>query len=220
MEKFFRQNCNIEDVEVIIFDFDETLYSCNGLRSCYFAHIRRALKNILGLDERQAAALMEKYGFVTDNPNAPSFNSTVEKMGISKETWRQYREDNVMQLDYDTLKCVDNGILKQLSHKRRLYIVSNEIMKHLVYKAEHMGLDLAPFTQVLCAFAEGSRFQGDKKDAYQEILAKEGIPAEKVLVIGDRIKVDLQPIIDMGGNGLLITNVTEIESFAKDCLLK
>ena len=116
---------------------------------------------------------------------------------------------------------IDNNILKKLSTHYPMYVVTNEVYKNILIKAERLGIDLSIFKKLLAPSAEAllSGNAKTKKELYQDIIESEHVMSNQVLVIGDRIKVDVEPMLELGGNGIVVTRPKEIEEFAVNYLL-
>lgn len=207
-------------IKVIVFDFDETMYYSPTVRESYVNYIKTAVMALSGCNENRAEKLMVQNGFTKENKFAPSFNSSLPNFGITRPAWDDYRRVHFFEIDYDTATIVDNEIYRKLAKKCNLYVVSNEMAENLRKKAERLGIDLAPFKKIVAPTFDGTvNISGGKVAAYSAIAEEEGLPPSQMLVVGDRMAVDVEPMLGIGGNGLFVANTDEIELFFKEHFL-
>lgn len=215
MKEYFCSSA--KNFKVIVFDFDETLYYSPDVREYYIRYIKKTILNLSNLSEEQTDSLMQEVGFTMENKASPSFSSSCGKFGIEKSAWDNYRIDNFFEINYKNAESIDNKLLNELSNHYPLYIVTNEAYKNILIKAEKLGIDISMFKKIFAPSVEallGGNVK-TKKELYREIIESEKVLPSEVLVIGDRIKVDVEPMLELGGNGLIVTKPKEIEDFAK-----
>lgn len=209
------------NLKVIIFDFDETMYFCETLKESYIDFIKTAITSLSNNTEEKALELMEQYGFMKRGESRISFGKNCDKFGVLKDDWDRYRVKNFFQFDYANAKIVDNNLYKKLSKSYSLYIVSNEVLENLKYKAEKLGIDLSPFKNIFAPkIDEVLTYSNTKKQVYEKIKQIENCHFDQMIVIGDRYSVDIEPLVELGGKGLLVKHTDEIENFIETCLGK
>ncbi len=208
--KNFDMKTGKSTLRVLIFDFDETLYYSPNALDCYVRFIKTTILNLSNYTEEQTMEIMNKYGFTSRGENRVSFGKTCESFGIPKSAWEEYKLDHFYEIDYQNASIVNNDLLKELSKKYPLYIVSNEIYENVVYKASKLNIDLNNFTKIYAPRRNVDK-SINKRDCYAEILSVNGIQPAEAIVIGDRYSVDIKPFEEIGGQGIQISNVKEIE---------
>ena len=200
--------------KVLIFDFDETLYYSHNMKDYYVNYILTTLQNLTDLTKEKALELMNKYGFTSNNGERVSFGKNCDKFGVTKQQWNNYRIDNFFQIDYSSAEIVDNSLLNDLSKLFNLYIVSNEILENLEYKAKMLNIDLSVFKKIYAPLKKDVlNYKSSKQEIYKQIIEEENCKPQEVFAIGDRYAVDVQPLIELGGTGLLVKRPSEISDF-------
>lgn len=207
-------NIDINQLKAIIFDFDETMYSSDTIKEEYQEYIKRTVMSLSNHNEAETMKLMKEYGFLSDGNERVSFGKNCEKFGISKKCWDNYRVNNFFKINFNNAKVVNNELYKELSKICKLYIVSNEIKDNVIFKAEKLNIDLNNFT-IYAPTIETMYNYHTKKDNYLNIGEILSCNSDEMCVIGDRYNVDILPMLEIGGNGLLISNVDEISTFIK-----
>ena len=209
-------NQDLSNIKTIIFDFDETMYYSPTVHEIYVGYIKKTVMKLTGKAETEVLLLMDKYGFTSTGESRVSFGKNCEKFGVTKEQWDSYRITDFFQIDYATAKIVPNVVYKMLALKYSLYVVSNEVYDNVLYKANKLSIDLSPFTKIYAPTVDQLKNYLTKRDDYKLIREKERCSFDEMMVIGDRYSVDIQPLEELGGNGVLIKNVDEITSFFAD----
>ena len=204
-------------LKVLIFDFDETLYYSPNALNCYINFIKNAILALSDYTEAQALEIMDKYGFTTRGENRVSFGKTCESFGISKADWDKYRIDTFFEIDYENASTVSNKLLEKVGKKYDLYIVSNEIYENLLIKAQKLNIDLSNFKRVY-APKKAENISINKRAVYQEILETNVITSAQAIAIGDRHKVDIKPLEELGGVGVQISNTAQVENLLRELL--
>lgn len=208
-------NIDINQLKAIIFDFDETMYSSDTIKEEYQEYIKRTVMSLSNHNEAETMKLMKEYGFLSDGNERVSFGKNCEKFGISKKCWDNYRVNNFFKINFNNAKVVNNDLYKELSKICKLYIVSNEIKDNVIFKAEKLNIDLNNFTEIYAPTIETMYNYHTKKDNYLNIGEVLSCNSDEMCVIGDRYNVDILPMLEIGGKGLLISNVDEISTFIK-----
>lgn len=208
-------NIDINQLKAIIFDFDETMYSSDTIKEEYQEYIKRTVMSLSNHNEAETMKLMKEYGFLSDGNERVSFGKNCDKFGISKECWDNYRVNNFFKINFNNAKVVNNDLYKELSKICKLYIVSNEIKNNIIFKAEKLNIDLSNFTKIYAPTIETMHNYHTKMDNYLNIGEVLSCNSDEMCVIGDRYNVDILPMLEIGGKGLLISNVDEISTFIK-----
>lgn len=206
-------------IKVIIFDFDETMYYSANIKTYYVEYIKNTLRTLTDLPDETIIELMEKYGFMSSGETRIGFGKNCHKFGVTPEQWNSYRIDNFFQIDYENAEIIDNAVYKKLAEKYKLYIVSNEVYENIVYKGEKLNIDLTPFIIRAPYKSEVLNNKFTKQDVMEQIIKENNISPAEAMVFGDRYNVDILPMENLGGSGVLVKHPREIEQYAKENLL-
>ncbi len=210
MEQYF--NAKGRKIRAIVFDFDETLYVSPNTRKLYIQYIKNTVMTLGGHSESASKALMEKLGFTESNKASPSFRASCEHFGITKQQWDEYRMDNFFEIDYENAHTVSLATLKRLKKTYPLFIASNEVKENVLKKAVKLNIDLSIFDDIYAPQKSQIGNYMDKKNIYLTIAKKLNINTKNLLVVGDRYKVDAQPMLEIGGNAVIIKHPEEIDT--------
>ncbi len=206
----------MDNLKVIIFDFDETMYYSRDIKSYYVNYIKKTLLHLTNLDEKMIFQLMKENGFLGDGETRVSFGKNCEKFGVTSQQWNDYRIDNFFEINYENAEILDNEIYDKLSEKYKLYIVSNEVYENVIFKANRLNIDLSNFE--ICAPRKSNinDYKFTKQDIYKKIIEDNKIDVSQVIVFGDRYNVDILPLENLGGCGVLVKHPQEIFNYLKE----
>lgn len=191
-------------IKVVVFDFDGTLYSgkiIGDVRDYFYNGIVSILSTILSAKE------------LKNIDNAIKQNSESDRLAIrflkhfgkNQFDWFNYKDSHDFSY-FDFSKCVtiNDDVLKEFAKNHKLYVVSNSTKKSIYTKCKLMNINPNYFEDILV-----NKFEGDndsKEILYKEILEKEKISPNKMLVIGDDYEVDILPALEIGAYAVLIKN--------------
>ncbi|MGD9901270.1 MAG: HAD family hydrolase [Spirochaetales bacterium] len=219
MQKEFNDNFKYEHIKAIIFDFDKTLYFSKDLDDYYTKFIKDTIVKLGGYNEEEALKIMEEYGFIGDKKR-PSFAKTCCNFGISKESWDAYRIENFFEFDYENADVVSNATLQRLAQKYPLFLVSNEVKKNLITKANKLNIELSHFSNIFAPDATEIDTYPTKKEIYKLIGDNLNLTYNSLFAIGDRLLVDVQPLLELGGSGIIITHPDQINEICDEIIKK
>ncbi|MBR2433024.1 MAG: HAD family hydrolase [Clostridia bacterium] len=206
---------NPQKIKVIVFDFDETMYFSPSIKVEYNEYIKRTVMALSNLTEEETLLLMDKLGFTAGGEKRLSFTKNCESFGVSKHAWDEYRLKNFFEIDYSKAQIAPNALYQNLAKKYVLYIASNEVLDNVLHKAKRLGIDLAPFKEILAPSPKTLHTYQSKEQSFMAIQQKEGCHFDEMMMIGDRYNVDIKPLEDLGGHGVLVQNTNDIVSFFK-----
>ena len=217
MQKYYSPEFNKNDIKIIAFDFDETFYKSDNMRALYLDYIRRTFKMLCEFDDEKIERIMQERGYTLESKVAPSFSQICTEYGVSEKDYHNYRIVNNFEIDYANAKVVDIKILKQFKKKYKIYIVSNEIDRLLYKKMERLKIPSEMFDGIYCTPIDAMKTKSKDKP-YLEILKKNKLSPKNLLVVGDRYKVDIEPALNLGANGILVNGPEEIELVLKELI--
>ncbi len=206
-----------KNLKAIIFDFDETLYYSPTALKKYIQYIKQTILALSNHTESEANEIIKKYGFDQRGENRVSFGKTCENFGVKKERWNKYKIKHFFEINYDDAKILDNNLLRALSKKYKLFIVSGELFQNILYKSKKLGIDVSCFCDIY-AQKKTDKTPKSKIEIYQSILNDYKYHSENVLVFGDRYQVDIKPIELLGGHGFQIKDIDDLKNHLEKLL--
>lgn len=196
-------------VKVIAFDLAGTLIPSEDWEALSLAHLRLVKEELARRDsisiEEAEKLIKERRMELTQNLGyVPTFVDTVETLGIEKKKFYNLI-DSVNPLGHLTPNRKVAMLLVKLRERLRLCIVTNVSRKTTERALEAYGIEPQLFSYVFC----GDEMKETKPSLYpfKMLLKKIGEKAHNVVVVGDRIDIDLVPAKKLGMKTVLISPI-------------
>lgn len=191
--------------KLIIFDMDGTLYDLKDVLSATFQMQVKFLSLKLQISERKAISLLEENNVYPEvKKESKSATELFIRMGLDIDEWSQYRDAYFPVESIDVSKSVDNSLLVEFAKMSPLILLSSNSYSCIQRVFSHIDISFDNFTEVICSDHFSERKQFTKKGAMLMIKEKYTIGSDDMLSIGDRYKTDIQPMLEIGGSGVLL----------------
>ena len=187
-------------IKVIIFDFDNTLYSGVDWTTTWSEYCKQGLRQVMKdySDEEFEESLKKNEMDVFSNRKVVNF---IFQNNLNMKEWLKYRTETLCDLDLTKAISISNEELKKFKKDYKLYIVSNSVMSNIISVAKYFDIDLSLFEEIITNdYSHGV----DKKFYYEQIIEKEKISPEELIVLGDDKLTDLVPAEELGAKTIYI----------------
>ena len=224
MKEYWCQHFDYDDIRVIILDFDGVLYSAPSYDMEYSDYLARAVSelSIDNLSIEDARKVLSANNIINCKLyERQDIRSICEdKLGILLREYDDYRLNKPFFPRKSEVRTISPQILKKLSERSKLIIVSNDSVSAIQQKAKALNIDLSLFTKIYVPdYDDNQSF--DKYDRYHQIINNFILHGTEIYAIGTNYYSDLAPLIDHFGAGLLAdpTNYHDTEMFLEDKFL-
>jgi len=197
------------NVRAVIFDMDDTLYSCHELRMRFRKAAWLLISQTFHLTEAQGK---EKYHRVREcltevKGYSPSNWDILIHLGISEGQWIS---QSIQSVDPGQFLQKDNrliGVLNWLKKRCRLGILTNN---NLV-QAERIvsALGISDLINVIHGATEGGYRKPDLQP-FRQIIRDLGCSTDQCLMVGDDLPIDLIPACNLGMATYHVSGVTDV----------
>ena len=214
MKEYSVQDFEYDEIRVIIFDFDGTLYQTPNYKAEYIRYLLGVIDDLSYSDsvKKNPLKYLEQYGFINDD-ELPSFTENCEEFfSVYKPELDEYKLTHFYQPDYKNVITMSNEFLRKLQTQSHLVLVSNEVRENIEYKAEKLGIDLSVFDNLYCPSVAFPKCH-TKYEIYKKIVNNYLADGTEIYAVGDRYKVDIEPLLKLGGAGLLVDDPKEAEKY-------
>ncbi len=225
MKEYWCQHFDYDDTRVIVLDFDGVLYSAPTYDLEYADYLARMV-SILSIENwsiGDARKVLAANNIIDcklyEHQDIRSICE--DKLGILIREYDDYRLDNPFFPRKSKIRTISPEILKRLSQRSKLIIVSNDSLAAIQKKAEILGIDLSVFTNAYTPTPYDDTEAFDKHARYHQIINNYILHGTEIYAVGTNYYTDIAPLIDEFGAGLLAdpTNCHDTEMFLEDKFL-
>ena len=186
-------------IKVVIFDFDDTLYSdTNPLpwKNFCIKTVEYFLKKLKVEDSENILNIVKNSGF--------SYRQLIKfivSLGAKEKDVKDYmKSHNIEGNAFENCKKVSNTTLRDFQQYFVMYIVSSSLETSVQDNMELLKIDSSFFKDII------SNKEDSKKKEYENIIKREGILPNELLVIGNSYSSDILPALEIGANGKVVTS--------------
>ena len=210
MELYLRNNrCTI-----VLFDLDGTFYPRSFYESKYTEFLISALYHYFKMDRETALSVLRDNDIISSKSNsAKSFTEFIISRGILTSDWNNFRDANYKLTGFEKTCVVTETSLRTIGVGRLLFLVSNNSLKTINRILKEISIPSQIFNHI---YSSEQMIEGNsKKQVYRQIKRSQSCSYTEMVAIGDRYISDLKPLIELGGNGILVNSPVEIENIAQ-----
>lgn len=202
------------DIKAIIFDLDGTFYPYSFFEKQYYEFSIKAMIYLFKKDKEEAIRELSDYGvyehYIPDK--SKSLTDYVLSKGISIDDWNTYRDNHFVISDFNHVETVNVCTLCELKGSYKLYLVTNNTWDTAKRILDELGIQTEMFEKIYSS--ENMYVCKEKKGkgyVYSWIKEENNLQFKNMLAVGDRYNVDLLPLLERGGNGILVKTPDEID---------
>lgn len=207
-------------VKLIILDVDGTFYPLGDITKRNFENGAKFLAKKLSISVNEVKQRMQNYGIqpytCEDNKSITSY---VLAQGVNVEEWNIYRNKNfdISKIDPDT--CVSPEIILKLCERFILVALSSNSLINVEKVMKFIKVDCKLFKEIICVDTNtGEHQQFSKENEIIKLSNKYKINFSEMISIGDRFATDIQPMVNLGGRGVLIHEPRALDKVCYDLL--
>jgi len=209
MKTYIKHN----SIRAICFDVDGTFYPADFYIKKYYQFLIDSLADYYGYSREQSIKALTEYGIYNyfDPVNSKSGTDFMINTGIDADEWNAYRNIHYRLTGFKETTIVESNLLEQLKQDYLLFIVSNNTPEVIKQTLDEMAIDETLFAYIYTSvdlFKDGRKLTKDV--VYRRIHEDYHIPYEKMIGVGDRYIIDLDPLVKLGGQGLLVDDPEDI----------
>lgn len=224
MKECWRQQFAYEDIRVILMDFDGILYSTPTFDHEYARYLSRAVSelSINKWDKFTAFDKLLALRVIGGHPYDRTDIRTVceSDLGVLLEDYDVYRLNHPFMPRLKQVTVFDAQILRRLSQRCTLILVTNDSLESITHKAQRLNIDLSVFHSIMTPdFWDVSSF--DKFPRYHKVVNTFLLHGTEIYAIGTNYHADLTPILESYGAGLFVdtTQCRNTQMFLEDKFL-
>ncbi len=191
----------LDDIQVIIWDVDGTLYETHDLSHEVYVSAYKAIEEVMHWPEAKCIEefekVHEKITLSATEAVAMICNLTTAQSAVLTDKYL----DRMRFISHDDKLIALFGELNGFSH----YILGNGSKDRIIEGLRGLGLDPAIFKEIVTSELVG--VNKPKDDGFRYIAEKSGLPYANHLMVGDRDRVDLIPAKALGMKTALVWSI-------------
>ena len=191
--------------KLIILDVDGTLYDLDDVCELNYNIQIDFYSSELNISKEEAKLIFDRNGILPyKSETAKSATEFFLRTGLNGEKWKRYRESHYSPETIDQKRAVREETLRNFCQICDIILLSSNTYKNILDTLKWIKIDISIFKDIFCATKNPGKTPFNKKNAMEYILKKFHVLAQDVLSIGDRYSTDIEPLLNMGGDGVLV----------------
>lgn len=203
--------------QLIFFDLDGTLYDLDDVIESVYQNQVVFLSNYLKKPRSEIQKMFSKnHIFPYKSAHAASATVLFEKIGVDKEAWKDYRETHFDVDAIQTQKAVTNDLVERFSKLAKLVLLSSNTYHTVIMVLSRLQIHSSLFSYIIASDHRNSSGVFSKTREMEEMITRFGFEGSDVLSIGDRFQTDIQPVLMVGGDGILVDGPGSVKNVYDD----
>lgn len=199
-----------EHFKLVVLDLDGTFYSSQVYQKPY---IEFAVNFITKNSEMSPAEIEH---LIKNSGTDISVTDKIHSIGICKSKWNEARDKGFDITDHLELdEALTKSILKVCKHFKT-EILTNNTRKSSKRIFKKLGFSFRDFSYVQTS--DDSNFTKPSSDVFRKTAEKLNVNYDEILSIGDRYEIDIAPVLELGGSGVLVDGPGELIKYINEKL--
>lgn len=202
---------------LIVFDMDGTLYGLDAVMPIIYE------TQIAFLRLKKNVSRDEAVFFFNDNCVFPfvaeksrSATRLFQESGFDLREWNEFRET---RFPFDAIAPNDAVSMAMMEGFRLLgtcVLVTSNSLKNVDRILNKIGIRPTVFNRIVSNDATSDKRPFEKKDAFRRLLDDYSVQPHQAFSIGDRFPTDIEPMLSLGGNGILVSTPESLQRVLMD----
>ena len=190
---------------LIIFDMDGTLYSLDAVMPAVYEIQIDFLSLKKGWSrDRIVAYFNDNSVFPFVSEMSRSATALFQSEGLDAKEWNDFREARFPFDAVDPSPAVSKELMDNFNKLGSCVLVTSNSRKNAERILGKIGINVSSFDRVVCNDTTSSNRPFCKKDIFEKLLDDYSMRPHQVFSIGDRYSTDIRPLLELGGNGVLV----------------
>lgn len=205
---------------IIIFDMDGTLYDLDDVVSMNYGMQVEFLSLKKNISKKESVSyLAENRIFPTITKESKSATEFFLQIGLDKKEWTEYREEHFDISKIKKENAVTDSVIYDFTKYGTLVLLTSNSFANTQKILDYLEIFIDNFSEVICSDRFPYLEPFKKKRAMEYLSEKYDVSFPSILSIGDRFSTDIQPLLDLGGKGILVKKPSSLKSLLSDLSL-
>lgn len=201
--------------KLFIFDLDGTFYNIGDLIAFNFQQQAIFLSEKKKISLEKAKEELEEHHIYSEvKEDAKSCSEYFQSIGLDMDEWNRIRTKDFPIELIQKNHSVNQEILNKYKEKGILCLVSNNTLKNVDNILSYLKIDMNSFSCIVSKESQGN--SKNKMNAYQNLMKQFDIPAQESIAIGDRYNIDVLPLLNLKGSGVVVNGPQGVKDFIEE----
>ena len=202
---------------LIIFDMDGTLYSLDAVIPAVYEIQIDFLKLKKGWTrDRAVANFNENCVFPFVSEKSCSATRLFQNLGFDLREWNEFREARFPLDAVVKSPAMSESLMDGFSRFGLCVLVTSNSGKNTERILGKIGVNMTAFDRIVCNDTSSSERPFCKRDIFGQLLEGYSIHPHRAISIGDRYLTDIDPMLKLGGSGVLVATPEAISGVLRD----
>lgn len=196
---------------------DGTLYDLNDVVQMSYNIQVKFLSLKMGLSRDEAISfLAENHVYPVMKKDSKSATELFLQLGFDKKEWSDYRDKRFDVNRINTSKAIDEKTIIEFSDFATIVLLSSNAYSVIEKVLNHINISASIFDDIICSDRFPYNMPFKKRLAMEYWVSKYKVNYEDIISIGDRFETDIQPVLDIGGCGVLVRTPVSLKTVLFD----
>lgn len=207
----------MKTIDLIIFDLDGTLYKLDDVIKMNYLMQLDFYSSYTGIDKNEVIRIFEENNiYQSISEKSKSATEFFNQSGIPIHEWNIYRETNFDVAAINKKNVINQEIIKMYNSIASLVLLSSNSYQNILNILNHIEISEELFKEIICSDHKFSDKSFKKIDEMKFLAERQNILFENIVSIGDRKLTDIDPMITLGGHGVLVNGPAGVVSWIHD----
>ena len=205
----------MNDIDLIIFDMDGTIYDMTDLvETGFYLGVDYLVEYQKYKKEDAIKLLNDNHIFPYISKNAKSTTQLFCSLGFDILEWNDYRSKRFPYTLINKDNATNNEVLSSFKKICKIVLLTNNTKENIDNVLNHININHNTFDKIYINSNEKKDL--NKKSLMLNIIKENNVETSRVLSIGDRYNVDGLPMLELGGKAIIVKNPKGLEKALKD----
>ena len=202
---------------LIIFDMDGTLYDLDAVMPIIYETQIAFLRLKTNVSRDEAVSFFSDncvFPFVSEKSR--SATRLFQESGFDLQEWNEFREARFPFDAIDPNAAVSMKMMEEFRQLGTCVLVTSNSLNNVDRVLDKISLRPTVFNRIVCNDATSDKRPFEKMDAFRRLFDDYSMQPHQAFSIGDRFPTDIEPMLSLGGNGVLVSTPESLQRVLMD----
>lgn len=202
---------------LIVFDMDGTLYGLDAVMPIVYETQIAFLRLKMNVSRDEAVSYFNDncvFPFVSEKSR--SATRLFQESGFDLQEWNEFRE---ARFPFDAIApnaAVSMTMIEKFRQLGPCVLVTSNSQKNVEQILDKISIRPTVFNRIVSNDSTSDKRPFEKLDAFRRLLDDYSTQPHQAFSIGDRFPTDIEPMLSLGGNGVLVSTPESLQRVLMD----